>query len=208
MRIWQWCLALLLGCCCLVLTAGGVFAFMNKGKKPKSRPPPAAPEPMPVEQPMEVPMQSYEEMSAQVDQTVLGPGVQPLLAAAAPLVPLPTTSTLIPSYSVPAAAPTYQSYSTIAPAMYQQAAAPVMYQQAAAPAMYQQAAAPGSISYAMPTNYTGNTSYVTGPATSYPMAAPATMAAPYTVAPTSYVQMEASEAPVAPVQGVSVNDFQ
>jgi len=110
---------------------------------------------------------------------VPAPGVEPLLPAVPPLMPLATTSQLIPSYSM--VATPQQSYTYAAPATTSYVTAPQQSYTYAAPATTSYAAAPQqSYTYAAP----ATTSYAAAPVASYGYAAPATTsyAAPATYA--------------------------
>jgi len=116
---------------------------------------------------------------APVPAPVMEPVAEPLLPAVPPLMPLATTSQLIPSYSM--VATPQQSYTYAAPATTSYVTAPQQSYTYAAPATTSYAAAPQqSYTYAAP----ATTSYAAAPVASYGYAAPATTsyAAPATYA--------------------------
>merc|ERR1711937_866183 len=109
LQIWQWVVLVFLILACL----GAIFSLCGK-KKPKKKStkkkPAAAPAPAPV-----------------APQPAAAEAVEPLLPTVPPLMPLATTSQLIPSYSMAAPAPMY-SYQMAAPQ-----AAPIAYETFAQP---------------------------------------------------------------------------
>jgi len=106
---------------------------------------------------------------APVPAPAMEPVAEPLLPAVPPLMPLATTSQLIPSYSM--VATPQQSYTYAAPATTSYVTAPQQSYTYAAPATTSYAAAPQqSYTYAAP----ATTSYAAAPVASYGYAAPAT----------------------------------
>lgn len=155
-RIWQWFLLLLLCCCCIGGAGGGAFMMANKKKSKKRGVVHKEAPSMPMELPMdpqqpqtmpEVPVQTFDQVPQAPIQTMAPQQfqqVEPLLEAPlfngiAPLVPLATTSTAIPSYSQ-----AYTSY-----------AAPVT-------ASYGSYAAPQTMTYAAPATYAGGSYMMQG----------------------------------------------
>merc|ERR1712128_292403 len=106
---------------------------------------------------------------APVPAPAMEPVAEPLLPAVPPLMPLATTSQLIPSYSM--VATPQQSYTYAAPATTSYVTAPQQSYTYAAQATTSYAAAPQqSYTYAAP----ATTSYAAAPVASYGYAAPAT----------------------------------